>query len=151
MFDNLNEEQDKIKAKKINESVMPETTSTTQMFTKKFTRTEWEKLDVVIDGLGYGKTIQDVLLAKYNIEFVDETCAAKNPITEYQFQELQKTLRAVLKANKDNYKNTMKVYKKFLMYANAEGNMTIIKWLRTINFIEIDVTARKGKENASAI
>ena len=44
-----------------------EVESTTQLFIKRFTRTEWEKLDFVVDGFGYGVTMQKILEEKFNI------------------------------------------------------------------------------------
>ena len=40
---------------------------TKTLYKKVFTPETWESLDVVIDGLGYGKTIQDILQEKYEI------------------------------------------------------------------------------------
>ena len=40
---------------------------TKTLYKKVFTPETWESLDVVIDGLGYGKTIQDILEEKYEI------------------------------------------------------------------------------------
>ena len=40
---------------------------TKTQYKKTFTPEVWEQLDIVIDGLGYGKTIQDILKEKYEI------------------------------------------------------------------------------------
>ena len=45
----------------------------------------------------------------------------------------------------------MKLQKKFLMYGEVDGNLTIIKFIRKLNFIEIDVKSLKFRENASAL
>lgn len=43
------------------------TDQTKTLYKKTFTPEVWDKLNVVIDGLGYGKTIQDILEEKYEI------------------------------------------------------------------------------------
>ena len=130
---------------------MPKTETPSKLYTKKFTKAEWEKLDVVLE-IGESKTVQDLMQERYNIEFVEETsCAAKNPVIEYQYKLLEGTLKTVLKANKQNYENAMKLQKKFLMYGEVDGNLTIIKFIRKLNFIEIDVKSLKFRENASAL
>ena len=40
---------------------------TKTLYKKTFTPEAWNQLNVVIDGLGYGKTIQDILKEKYEI------------------------------------------------------------------------------------
>ena len=85
MFDGIDEEIDRKRAEKLKNSTMPKTETPSKLYTKKFTKAEWEKLDVVLE-IGESKTVQDLMQERYNIEFVEEkSCAAKNPVIEYQY------------------------------------------------------------------
>ena len=120
-------------------SVMPKADFPTNLYTKKFTQSEWEKLDVVIDGMGYGKTIQDFIKEKYNVDIVEETkYSTKKPIKDFNYIQLEKTLKAVLKADKENSINAIKMKKKFLLYA---GDSSVGDWVKEIQFINLNDVA----------
>lgn len=135
MFD-FDEDEDRGYVQKIRNSTLPKTTQTTQLYTKKFTRAEWEKLDVVLE-IGNPKTIQDLLLERYNIEFMEETVSKTNPVKSFQYIQLEKTLKTVLKADRENFINAMKLRKKFLIYAE---NSSVADWIKKLDFKEIDIS-----------
>ena len=139
MFD-LDEQRDRIRVQKLENAVMPKVDCPTSLYTKKFTKSEWDKLEnIVIDGLGYGKSVQDVIKEKYNVEIVEETkYSTKKPIKDFNYKQLERTLKAVLKADKENSINAIKMKKKFLIYA---GDSNLADQVRKFHFINLNDVA----------
>jgi hypothetical protein len=108
MFD-LTEEEKKLeqeyqerqaKIKKAKKKTKP-----TNLYTKTFTNSEWEKLDVVIPGLEYGVTIQTILKQKYTIKIVEDnkgkteniSCPKPDPLLQDKLKIAERKYREIKK------------------------------------------------------
>jgi hypothetical protein len=148
MFDNLDEELDKKNSRKLLESTLPHVDTPSNLYTKKFTKSEWEKLDVVLE-IGNSKTIQDLLNEKYNIEIIEGTLD-KNSITKFKYRQLEALFKTVLKTDKENFKNAIKLRSKFLLYAQRDHEH-LVKWINGICFIENVKGIPEFKKTNSAV
>ena len=137
--DNLQEELDKDNIKKFASQVRPKVENPTNLYTKKFTKAEWENLDVVVDGLPYNTTIQDVLNAKYSIEII-EGSATKTPLEQ---EQLELNIKQLQTAYDKTIKDANKMKEKFLFYAEQHYHWK--KFILQFEFKDIELTFRNGK------
>lgn len=84
---------------------------TTQLYTKRFTKAEWEKLDIPIPELGYDMNLQKILKSRYKI------------IIEEKREDFQTLLEQSIKENKVLVRNANKLKSKFLLYAKDHTHL----------------------------
>jgi len=93
---------------------------TTQLYTKRFTKAEWEKLDIPIPELGYDMNLHKVLKNRYRI------------IVEEKKEDFQALLEKSIKENKVLVRNGDKLKSKFLLY--AKGHTHLYDFVNSIEF-----------------
>ena len=84
---------------------------TTQLYTKRFTKDEWERLDITLPELGYDMNLQKVLKDRYRI------------IVEEKREDIQTLLEKSIKENKVLVRNANKLKSKFLLYAKSHTHL----------------------------
>ena len=93
---------------------------TTQLYTKRFTRDEWEKLDIPIPELGYDMNLHKVLKNRYRI------------VIEEKKEDVQTLLEKSIKENKVLVRNGNKLKSKFLLYAKSHTHL--LDFINSIEF-----------------
>jgi len=116
---------------------IPTVQKTTQLYTKRFTKETWDKLDFPLSELGYSMTMQKFLKSKYNIEIIEEE-------QEINFRIL---LQKSIRENKELCKKANKLKSKFMIYALGD-NRHLVSFIESIEFKESSISMPKKNPRA---